>query len=144
MPSLLLSTAVPSVLVTDGLAEEFRVVWNLVPAVKILGQLGITVGNFLGLGDQIHLYNAANQLQDRLFYGDQVYTGTIRTQNSSGQAPCEFIGQNDISGWVLSTVDDSYGSLAATSGDVGTPGRFPPVNCNTTVTIFSSGFDSGL
>ncbi|MBX3404228.1 MAG: CotH kinase family protein [Phycisphaeraceae bacterium] len=111
-----------SVVVTETGAEAFRLAWGLAPSVKVIGELGVSSGNNYGRADQIHLYNALGELADRLAYGDQTFPGTIRTQNRSGQAPCEAVGQDNVALWVLSTAADSFGSWTSTSGDVGTPG----------------------
>ena len=73
-------------------------------------------------------------LVDRLSYGDQTFVGTIRTQNISGQAPCSALGQNTIASWVLSAVDDVYGSVQSNPTptmlrDIGSPGVFLASNC---------------
>lgn len=131
-----------SVVVTENDAEVFRTAWGLPASVKIIGQLGTAGGNNLGRADQIHLFNAAGILQDRLFYGDQTYTGSIRTQNRSGQAPCTAIGNNDVMAWQLSVVGDAYGSFAASSGDVGTPGHFGAGDCGAAGNaVFADGFE---
>jgi hypothetical protein len=128
-----------SVIVTEALEATFRTAWNLPAGVKVIGSLGVTSGNNLGRNDQIHLYNASTVLQDELFYGDETYTGTIRTQNRSGQAPCAAIGSNDVSLWQLSAVGDAYGSIAATTAEIGTPGTYTA--CNAGDLIFADGFD---
>jgi hypothetical protein len=131
-----------SVIVTESAAADFRTAWGLGAQVKIIGLLGATSGQNLGRNDQIHLYNAASQLEDRLFYGDQTYSGTIRTQNRSGQAPCAVIGQNDVAAWQLSAAGDAYGSFAAASGDVGSPGSFVADGCTfASDLIFADGFE---
>ncbi len=79
-------------------------------------------------------------LQDRLYYGDQNFPGSIRTQNSSGQVPCAAIGANDVMQWQLAIVGDVYGSFAAGSGDIGTPGTFVAIGCAGDL-IFADGFD---
>jgi hypothetical protein len=123
-----------SVVIAESDADTFRSAWGLSPAVKVIGGLGSAAlgGNNLGRNDEINLYNASGVLVDRLRFGDQTYTGTVRTQNLSGQAMCEVIGQDDIASWTLSAVGDAYGSLASAAGDVGTPGRYtPPAPCTT-------------
>lgn len=115
-----------SVVVTENDASAFRTAWGLGAQVKIIGQLGAATGNNLGRNDQIHLYNPANELVDQLFYGDQTYPNTIRTQNRSGQACPGALGQNTVSAWQLATAGDGYGSFAASSGDVGSPGSYAP------------------
>lgn len=132
-----------SVIVTEADAAEFRTAWNLGAGVKIIGSLGVATGNNYSRNDVINLYNAGNVLVDRLRFGDQTFTGTIRTQNASGQACRETIGQDYIAGWVKSIVGDLYGSVAATSGDLGTPGRFTAPSCNPCVADMDNGSGSG-
>jgi uncharacterized protein len=131
-----------SVIVTEALESDFRTAWTLAASVKVIGQLGVSAGNNFGRADQIHLYNAGNVLEDRLDYGDQTYPGSIRTQNASGQVPCGAIAQNTVMACQLSAVGDAYGSRAATSGDLGTPGSFALVDCGGNDAIFSDGFET--
>ena len=107
-----------SVLLVEATAEAFRADWGLAPTVKIIGELA----HNLGRNDEINLYNALDDLVDRLTYGDQDIPGTIRTLNVSGNpiSP-SVLGTNDVSGWVLSSVGDAYGSYASAGGDLGTP-----------------------
>lgn len=126
-----------AVVVTEAVDTQFRSDWALAPDTKVIGQLGVIGGNNLGRADQIHLYDASGTLVDRLEYGDQTIVGSIRTLNRSGLAPCAAIGQNDVSLWVLATVGDAYGSAAATTADVGTPGRYVAVGCS----MFEDGFE---
>jgi len=118
-----------SVLITESDAAAFRAAWGLGAQVKIIGGLGTVGGNNLGRNDQINLYNASYELVDRLDYGDQTYPGSIRTQNRSGQTCLENIGENNVYGWELSAVGDKYGSFAASSGDIGTPGSYNAPHC---------------
>lgn len=129
--------------ITDADADAFRTAWGLLPGAKVLGGLGVGgVGNNYGRADQIHLYDSAGSLVDRLAYDDQTLGGP-RTQNASGQpASCEVIGADDVTGWVLSALGDGLGSWAATSGDVGTPGTFPASLCGGGDAIFSDGFET--
>ena len=128
-----------SLVVTEALATDFRTAWGLAPTVKVIGELGVASGNNFGRNDQIHLFDAANVTQDRLFFGDQNFPGSIRTQNRSGQAPCPAIGENDVLQWQLAAVGDVYGSFAAGSGDIGTPGGFVAIGCAGDQ-IFADGF----
>jgi len=131
-----------SVIVTETVASTFRADWGLAAGVKIIGEMGVVSGNGFGRADQIHLYDASDALVDRLYYGDQTYVGSIRTQNASGQAPCAAIGQNDVMQWQLSVVGDIYGSTAASTGDIGTPGLYDASACTpTTEDIFADGFE---
>ncbi|MFO0832621.1 MAG: lamin tail domain-containing protein [Phycisphaerales bacterium] len=112
-----------SVVLCEATAAGFRTAWNLIAAVKVIGGLGSTGigGNNLARNDEINLFGADDVLVDRLTFGDQTYTGTIRTQNFSGQAVCSNLGQDDVHGWVRSVIADQF---ASTAGDVGTPGRY--------------------
>lgn len=139
-----LGTVAPgeSIVVTDGVAGDFRTAWSLAAGVKVLGQLGVASGNNLGRADQIHLFNASGALEDRLNYGDQTYPGSIRTQNASGQVPCPAIAQNTVLAWQLSVVGDLYGSRASAGADIGTPGSFALVGCAGADAIFADGFEA--
>lgn len=129
-----------SVIVTEAVEAAFRTAWSLAPTVRVIGELGVISGNNLGRNDQINLYDGSAQIHDRLFYGDQTFPGTIRTQNISGQPLCSALGQNTVAAWQLSVIGDAFGSVAAGSGDVGTPGTFVRIDCADDV-IFSDGFD---
>jgi hypothetical protein len=118
-----------SVVLTESPAENFRAAWGLAPSVKIIGDLGRVIGNNLARNDEINLYDASNDLVDRLRYGDQTFPGTIRARYASGQTCCQFIGQNDVHAWQLSTVGDIFGSYPASTADVGTPGTYDPSLC---------------
>ncbi|HMQ15852.1 MAG TPA: CotH kinase family protein, partial [Phycisphaerae bacterium] len=118
-----------SVIVTENSAAAFRSAWSLGDDVRIIGQLGAVQGNNLGRNDQIHIYNAQAELVDRLAYGDQAYPDTIRTQNISGQTCLESIGQDDVYAWELSALGDRYGSFAAATGELGTPGSYNSPPC---------------
>jgi hypothetical protein len=136
-----------SVIVTENVEANFRTAWNLPSTVKVIGQLGAigVGGSGFGRSDQIHLYDSAGVLIDRLFYGDQTFVGSIRTQNISGQAPCSALGQNTVSAWVLSAIGDIYGSVQSGPAvtnlrDIGSPGVFVAGNCVSTV-LFANGFE---
>lgn len=111
-----------SVVITEASAADFIADWSL-SGVQVLG--GVT--NNLGRNDQVNLFDAGNQLVDRLTYGDEALPGTIRTQFVSGNpASPAALGADDAAQWVLSTVGDSYGSYVSLAGDVGNPGLFVP------------------
>lgn len=109
-----------SLIITEDDAETFRAAWGLDASVQILG--GYT--NNLGRGDQINLFNAANDLVDTLTYGDQDIPGSIRTQGASGNPGA--LGADDVLSWSLSFVGDGFGSYASANGDIGNPGSFVP------------------
>lgn len=109
-----------SVIITESTAAAFRTAWSLSPSVKILG--GYT--NNLGRNDEINLYDAPGNLVDRLTFGDQTFSGSIRTLNKSGNIPFAKLGQNDVYSAVLSTTADVYGSYASAGGDIGNPGVY--------------------
>ncbi|MDY7000094.1 MAG: hypothetical protein SW019_26200, partial [Actinomycetota bacterium] len=114
-----------SFLVVDVEPADFAADWALVDVV-ILGPN--SDANF-GRNDQINLYDADDNLVDRLTYGDEDFPGTIRAKEVSGQACEEIIGQDDIYGWVYAEVGDAFGSYEAASGDVGSPGIYIAVPC---------------
>jgi hypothetical protein len=120
-----------SVVLTDVAAETFRATWGLPPTVKIIGGLGLITGNNLSRNDQINLYDSGGTLIDRFSYGDEAFPGTIRAQDLSGQTCGQSIGQNDAAAWELSFIGDAYGSFAASTGNIGTPGSYAAPSCNT-------------
>lgn len=128
-----------SVVITESVDADFRNAWGLSTATKVIGELGVKSGNNLGRNDQIHLYNAAGTLEDRLAYGDQTIVGSIRTQNRSGQAQCTALGTDDVMAWSLASIGDTFESYAATSGDIGTPGFYN--GCDDDDTVFRNGFE---
>ncbi|MDT9252443.1 lamin tail domain-containing protein, partial [Limnospira sp. PMC 1280.21] len=67
-----------SVVLSELSPAAFRSAWSLCNNVKVVGPLNI---QNLGRNDEINLYNGDNILVDRLIYGDQAFSGTIRTQN---------------------------------------------------------------
>jgi hypothetical protein len=58
-----------------------------------------------------------------LTYGDQVFPGSIRTQERSGWVSEAGLGANDPLAWTLSALADGEGSVASAGGDLGSPGR---------------------
>ncbi len=118
-----------SAIVTEGDATAFRAEWSLSGSVKVVGDLGVLVGNNLGRNDEINIFDASGVLVDRLTYGDEDFPGTIRTDEFSGR-PCQaFVGANDITQWVLTAIGDAVGSYVSGSGDVGNPGTYVPDPC---------------
>lgn len=111
-----------SVVITEGLEADFRAAWNLPASVLVIG--GYT--NNLGRNDEINLFDASDALAARLTYGDEDFAGTIRAQGRSGNPLVSAEGQNNIFGWVLSDIDDSYGSYVSTNADLGNPGIYIP------------------
>lgn len=108
-----------SAILTESSASAFRSAWNLCDGVKVVG--GSDQG--LGRNDQLNLYDAENNLVDRLSYGDQTFSGTIRTQNVSGRVSAAGLGADDIHEWVFSSVGDVEGGRLSSGGDIGSPGR---------------------
>ena len=110
-----------SVLFTEATPEDFRAAWSLDLSVKVLGG----VLNNLGRNDEINIFDASNQLVDRLTYGDQTFSGTIRTQDRSGNPnSLVALGANDPSLWSLASEGDAFGSVLSTGGGLGNPGEF--------------------
>lgn len=135
-----------SVILTDADATAFRTAWNLPASVKIIGSLGAVGvgGNNLARNDEINLFNASDVLVDRLSYGDQTFIGTIRTQNASGQACRENIGQDDVTGWVRAAAGDAFGSFLSVGNDRGTPGTYNSPSCNPCVADLDDGSGNGV
>ncbi|MBC8058585.1 MAG: lamin tail domain-containing protein, partial [Rhizobiales bacterium] len=111
-----------SVVLTEAAAADFRSAWGLAAAVKVVGDNT----NNLGRNDQINLFNAGGMLVDRFTYGDQSFTGTIRTQYRSGNplALADLTPQTVTNRWVFASTGDAYGSRSSTLGDIGNPGSF--------------------
>lgn len=108
-----------SIVITESSASAFRTEWKLADSVKVLG--GYT--NNLGRADEINLFSAVAALADRLTYGDQAISGSIRAQNKSGRpGSLAAIGANDARAWVFSSVGDAEGSFASVNGAIGSPG----------------------
>jgi predicted extracellular nuclease len=111
-----------SVILTDAAsAADFRTAWGLATTVKVIA------GNSANLGrnDELNLFDESDVLADRLTFGDQNIPGTIRTQNVGGNpTSAGVLGENNVAGWVLSSVGDGFGSYASTGGDIGNPGHF--------------------
>ena len=110
-----------SVILTESTAAAFRSVWSLADNVKVIG--GST--NNLGRNDEINLYDASGALVDRLSYNDQIYVGTIRTENASGWAPTGKLANFVIStDWKLASLNDGQNSRSSSGADLGNPGHF--------------------
>lgn len=63
---------------------------------------------------EINLYDADGNLVDRLTYGDNTLSGSIRAQNNSGNPESlDVLGTNDALGWVSASAGDEYGSYVA-------------------------------
>ncbi|MFC4819970.1 DUF3616 domain-containing protein [Dokdonella ginsengisoli] len=107
-----------SVVFTESDAEAFRAEWGLCAEVKILG--GYT--NNLGGNDQINIFDAGNQLVDRLAYGSGNFPGSIVTSGASGWVSAAGLGADDVYQWTLSTVGDVEESRASAGGAIGNPG----------------------
>ena len=108
-----------SVILTETDAAAFRTDWNLCNGAPVIG--GNTTN--IGRSDQINLYDNGNNLVDRITYGDQTFSGTIRTQDISGYVTAAAMGVDSIAGWRLSSIGDPEGSVTSTGGDIGSPGR---------------------
>jgi predicted extracellular nuclease len=111
-----------SVIFTEANTEAFRSDWHLDSSVKILGG----VRNNIGRGDEINIYDNTDSLVDRLAYGDEDFSGTIRTNGTSGNPiSIAALGANDVYQWEYSYVGDRHGSYMSDSYAVGNPGINP-------------------
>lgn len=111
-----------SAIITEVTAAAFRASWSLGSLVKV-AELNT---NNLGRNDEINIYNGS-VLVDRLTYGDQSFSGTIRTQNKSGNTGLSGLGMNDCHLWTLAANGDAYGSYTSAEGDIGNPGEYAPI-----------------
>lgn len=109
-----------SAILTEAAAADFRADWALPPEQVVLG--GNAVQN-LGRADEINLYDDQGTLVDRLTYGDEVFPGSIRTQNRSGWVSKAGLGANNALAWTLSALADPEASVQSVGGDIGSPGR---------------------
>lgn len=107
-----------SVIVTEIDPDLFRTRWNLDSSVKVIGFMA---PNF-ARADEVNLYDAQLNLVDRLTYGDNTIGGVRPRFNAARPGSFAELGQNNIHGWVLSSVGDTDGSWTSTVGDVGSPG----------------------
>ncbi|AFY32951.1 ExeM/NucH family extracellular endonuclease [Calothrix sp. PCC 7507] len=127
-----------SVILTESDATAFRTAWNLPSTVKVIGGLNQN----LGRADEINLYDASNNLVDRLTYDDQTFAGTIRTQGASGWTEIANLNDTTIDAdWKLSVVNDAQNSQTSTGGDIGNPGIY---NFSPGVNIFQSGGSTNI
>jgi hypothetical protein len=126
-----------SAIITELSASAFRLEWPSAPALlKIVG--GSTQN--LSRSDEINIYDSTT-LIDRLTYDDQG-TGNPdgpRTQGISGNPTLAALGANNASLWVLSSVGDSYGSIASVSGDIANPGAFNLVPEPASLSLLAAG-----
>ena len=111
-----------SAIVSEASAADFRTNWGLPLSVKVLGDLS----NNLGRNDEINIYDASNVLADRLDFGDQDFSGSIRTQGRSGNPTSSAaLGADDPYQWALSNaLGDDYGSYFSSLGEQGNPGSY--------------------
>ncbi|HPF38868.1 MAG TPA: lamin tail domain-containing protein [Phycisphaerae bacterium] len=114
-----------SFVISENAPATFAADWSLPVTVKVQGPYP----NNLGRSDEINLYDANDQLVDRLTYGDESIPGSIRTQGASGWPCAEAVGQNDVIRWSLSTVADVQNSYTSGTGDIGNPGSFVSDPC---------------
>jgi predicted extracellular nuclease len=129
-----------SVILAEDPAATFIAEWNL-SGVNVIGD---NINN-LGRNDTINLYDASSTLIDTLSYGDQTYPGTIRTQNYSGNPSSpSVLGQDDVSGWVLASVGDQFGSYTSTGGFVGNPGQYTVPEPSTVPVLLGCLFMAGI
>jgi hypothetical protein len=109
-----------SVIFCEVSESAFRTSWTQVcSGTKIIG--GSTTN--LGRSDEVNLYDASDNLIDRLTYGDQAFPGTIRTTGASGWVSAAGLNVNNPALWTLSTVGDAEGSYASVGGAIGSPGK---------------------
>lgn len=128
-----------SAIITEISAANFRTEWSLAASKKVIG------GNNQNLGrsDEINIYDASNNLVDRLTYDDQTIPGSIRTNGASGWTTYVNLCTNNIAGWQLSVVGDAQNSYQSSAGNIGNPGSYtfcitPSIQVASTTTPFLS------
>ncbi|QEG35027.1 lamin tail domain-containing protein [Bythopirellula goksoeyrii] len=128
-----------SVVLTEAPEADFRLNWNLNPAVKVIGDYALANGGNIGRADEINIYAADDSLVDRLNYGDTDFPGSIRTQEISGNPSSPAVlGANDVTQWVFSSVGDGFGSYTSALGDVGNPGSLVPEPTSAVLVILAA------
>jgi hypothetical protein len=107
-----------SVILAESSAADFRVMWALSNAVKVIGDNTTN----LGRADEINVFDATNALVDRLTYGDNTIGGP-RTLNVSGipGSPAA-VGINDVTRWKLSVVGEEGAVYSTTGAFIASPG----------------------
>jgi predicted extracellular nuclease len=121
-----------SVILAEALASTFRADWGLPASVKVIGGNS----NNLGRSDEINIFDNTSALVDRLTYSDQNIAGSIRTDAASGNpSSAALLGANNVLGWQLSTLGDSFGSFENANGLFGNPGSYSTVPEPTTVAL---------
>ncbi|WP_338870567.1 DUF3616 domain-containing protein [Spirosoma sp. SC4-14] len=130
-----------SAIITEVSAATFRAEWSLAASKKVVG------GNNQNLGrsDEINIYDASNNLVDRLTYDDQTIPGSIRTNGASGWTTYANLCTNNSAGWQLSVVGDTQNSYQSSAGNIGNPGSYvlplcqgPSIQVASTTTSFLS------
>jgi len=111
-----------SAIICEPTEAAFRSAWSLSASIKIIGS---NVNN-LSRADEINIYDASNNLIDRLTYDDQTIGGP-RTQGISGNIKFTNLGANAANFAIASVAADAYGSYASANGDIGNPGSYSDV-----------------
>ncbi|MBX3388081.1 MAG: lamin tail domain-containing protein [Phycisphaeraceae bacterium] len=122
LSSLGILAAGESAIVCEPTAAAFRTAWGLAASVKVLGSNTTN----LGRADEINIYDAFNNLIDRLTYDDQTIGGP-RTQGFSGNIMLANLGANRADLALISSVGDAYGSWTNSFGEIGNPGTYADI-----------------
>ncbi|WP_198174754.1 beta strand repeat-containing protein [Spirosoma arboris] len=115
-----------SVIISEAPAATFRAAWYLPSTVKVVGSNNQNLGN----GDEMNIFDASNNLVDKLTYPSSSTSGsTVFTNGVSAWTTQANLGTNTIGNWVLSAVNDVQNSYSSVAGNVGNPGGyFVPLN----------------
>lgn len=112
-----------SAIITEADAAVFRQAWGLAASIKVLGNNSTN----LGRADEINIFSGSD-LVDRLTYGDNVISGSIRTQGKSGQTGLANLGLNDVLKWELAeAAGGPFNNIVSTGNEIGSPGTYAPV-----------------
>ena len=114
-----------SIVVTEGAAASFILDWGLSGVTVLEGNVTAP----LGRNDGIHVFDASGGLEDRLFYGDEDFPGSVRAREASAWACTDGLGAEDPYLWALSFEGDFQDSVTSLNGDVGNPGSWTGAPC---------------
>ncbi|QMW01407.1 beta strand repeat-containing protein [Spirosoma foliorum] len=110
-----------SVVIAEASEAVFRAAWYLPATVKVVGSNNQNLGN----GDEMNIYDASNNLVDRLTYPSSSAGGaTVFTNGVSAWTTQANLGANTINTWTLSAINDVQNSYSSVAGNVGNPGGY--------------------
>jgi hypothetical protein len=113
-----------SVVLTESSPQAFTDDWKLTPATRVLGMMRFVAGDGLGRNDEINVFDAGGILVDRITFGDQTISGSLRARYYGAWCAQPALGLNSILAWQLAATGDIQTSWRALAGDIGSPGTY--------------------